>query len=98
MDGATGLRKRARVSRSRLTVWRGRGRRSAALPSNGRLTAPAVAEALRSPRAPFVFATGYRDTVIALESIRSAPTVRKPYAGARRAEAITSLLRSRQGR
>ena len=58
-------------------------------------TSTPVAEALRNLAVPFVFATGYGDTVMAPESMKSAPIVRKPYADTTLAEAIAGLLRAR---
>ena len=56
-------------------------------------TSAPVAELLRNLGVPFMFATGYGDTVMVPESMRSVPVVRKPYAGATLADAITNLLR-----
>lgn len=58
-------------------------------------TSAPVAEALRNLGVPFVFATGYGDTVMIPESMRNVPIVRKPYADATLAEAISSLLKAR---
>lgn len=58
-------------------------------------TSAPVAEVLRSLGVPFVFATGYGDTVMAPESMRSVPIVRKPYADATLAEALAVLLQGR---
>ena len=57
-------------------------------------TSAPVAELLRNLGVPFMFATGYGDTVMVPESMKSVPVVRKPYAGATLAEAIAGLLRS----
>jgi DNA-binding response OmpR family regulator len=60
-------------------------------------TSAPVAEALRNLGVPFVFATGYGDTVMVPESMRNVPIVRKPYADATPAAAITGLLRDARG-
>ncbi|HOZ27277.1 MAG TPA: hypothetical protein PK080_07945, partial [Hyphomonadaceae bacterium] len=57
-----------------------------------------VAELLRNLGVPFMFATGYGDTVMVPESMRSVPVVRKPYAGATLADAITNLLRGQEAK
>ncbi|MDP3495684.1 MAG: HWE histidine kinase domain-containing protein [Hyphomonadaceae bacterium] len=57
-------------------------------------TSASVAELLRDLGVPFMFATGYGDTLMVPESMRSVPVVRKPYAGTTLADAIASLLRS----
>lgn len=59
-------------------------------------TSAPVAEALRNLGVPFVFATGYGDTVMVPESMRSVPIVRKPYADATLADAIAVLLQTRK--
>ncbi len=61
-------------------------------------TSAPVAEALRNLGVPFVFATGYGDTVMVPESMKSVPIVRKPYADTTLAEAIAGLLRARRRR
>lgn len=61
-------------------------------------TSAPVAEALRNLGVPFVFATGYGDTVMVPESMRTVPIVRKPYADATLAAAIAGLLRSGAGK
>lgn len=58
-------------------------------------TSASVAELLRNLGVPFVFATGYGDTVMIPESLRGAPMVRKPYADTTLAQAITALLRGK---
>ena len=55
-------------------------------------TSAPVAELLRNLGVPFVFATGYGDTVMIPESLRSVPIVRKPYADTTLAAAITAIL------
>lgn len=59
-------------------------------------TSAPVAEMLRSLGVPFMFATGYGDTIMVPESMKSVPVVRKPYAGSTLAEAIALLLGSRE--
>ena len=58
-------------------------------------TSAPVAEALRSLGVPFMFATGYGDTIMVPESMKTVPIVRKPYADSTLAEAITNLLKKR---
>lgn len=58
-------------------------------------TSTPVAELLRTLGVPFVFATGYGDTVMIPESLRGTPMVRKPYADTTLAQAITTLLRDK---
>lgn len=58
-------------------------------------TSTPVAEALRNLGVPFMFATGYGDTVMLPDSMRTVPIVRKPYAGSALEEALANLLRSR---
>jgi FixJ family two-component response regulator len=58
-------------------------------------TSAPVAELLRNLGVPFVFATGYGDTVMIPESLRSVPIVRKPYADTTLAAAITTLLQGK---
>jgi two-component SAPR family response regulator len=55
-------------------------------------TSTPVAELLRELGVPFIFATGYGDTVMIPESMRSLPIVRKPYADATLAAAIAGML------
>jgi light-regulated signal transduction histidine kinase (bacteriophytochrome) len=55
-------------------------------------TSAPVAEALRSLGVPFVFATGYGDTVMIPDSLKSVPIVRKPYGDAALAAAIAGAL------
>lgn len=61
-------------------------------------TSTPVAEALRNLGVPFMFATGYGDTVMLPDSMRTVPIVRKPYAGSALEEALANLLRSRDGK
>lgn len=58
-------------------------------------TSTPIAEALRNLGVPFIFATGYGDTVMLPDSMRAVPIVRKPYAGSALEEAVASLLQSR---
>lgn len=58
-------------------------------------TSAPVAELLRNLGVPFVFATGYGDTVMIPESMRSVPIVRKPFTDTALAAAITTLLRGK---
>ncbi|HOY77186.1 MAG TPA: HWE histidine kinase domain-containing protein [Hyphomonadaceae bacterium] len=58
-------------------------------------TSTPIAEALRNLGVPFMFATGYGDTVMLPDSMRTVPIVRKPYAGSALEEAVASLLQSR---
>ena len=58
-------------------------------------TSAPVAEALRSLGVPFMFATGYGDTIMVPESMKTVPIVRKPYADSTLAEAIANLLNQR---
>lgn len=58
-------------------------------------TSTPIAEALRNLGVPFMFATGYGDTVMLPDSMRTVPIVRKPYAGSALEEAVASLLESR---
>jgi light-regulated signal transduction histidine kinase (bacteriophytochrome)/CheY-like chemotaxis protein len=58
-------------------------------------TSTPIAEALRNLGVPFMFATGYGDTVMLPDSMRTVPIVRKPYAGAALEEAVANLLQSR---
>ena len=58
-------------------------------------TSASVAELLRKLGVPFVFATGYGDTVMIPESLRGAPMVRKPYADTTLAQGIMALLRAK---
>lgn len=60
-------------------------------------TSAPVAELLRNLGVPFIFATGYGDTVMVPESMRSIPVVRKPYAGAALAAAIALVLKKADG-
>lgn len=59
-------------------------------------TSTPVAEALRKLGVPFMFATGYGDTVMLPDSMRTVPIVRKPYAGSALEEALANLLRTRE--
>lgn len=61
-------------------------------------TSAPVAELLRNLGVPFMFATGYGDTVMVPESMKSVPVVRKPYAGTTLAEAISGLLAARRAK
>ncbi len=56
-------------------------------------TSAPVAEALRNLGVPFVFATGYGDTIMVPESMKTVPIVRKPYADTTLAEAIVAALK-----
>jgi len=58
-------------------------------------TFASVAELLRSLGMPSVFATGYGNTVMVLESLRGARMVRKPYADTTPAQSITAFLRDK---
>jgi light-regulated signal transduction histidine kinase (bacteriophytochrome)/CheY-like chemotaxis protein len=56
-------------------------------------TSAPVAEMLRSQGVPFVFATGYGDSVMIPDSLKSVPVVRKPYGDATLAAAIAGVLK-----
>jgi FixJ family two-component response regulator len=56
-------------------------------------TSAPVAEALRSRGVPFVFATGYGDSVMIPDSLKNVPVVRKPYGDATLAAAIAGVMR-----
>ncbi|HVY89201.1 MAG TPA: HWE histidine kinase domain-containing protein [Hyphomonadaceae bacterium] len=60
-------------------------------------TSAPVAEALRTLGVPFIFATGYGDTVMIPESLKNVPIVRKPYGDTALAAAITDVLASPRG-
>lgn len=59
----------------------------------GDQTSAPVAELLRKLNVPFVFATGYGDTMMIPDSMHDVPIVRKPYADSTLAEAIAGVLR-----
>jgi len=61
----------------------------------GDQTSAPVAGLLRKLGVPFVFATGYGDTVMIPESLRGTPMVRKPHADTTLAQAIMALLRAK---
>jgi hypothetical protein len=46
----------------------------------GRDTSASIADELLARRIPFAFATGYADTSMLPEHLRSVPRLRKPYA------------------
>lgn len=62
----------------------------------GRETAEPIAEELARLGAPFVFATGYGDTVMIPERFRKAPVVRKPIDPARLLEQISLVVTGRK--
>jgi light-regulated signal transduction histidine kinase (bacteriophytochrome) len=57
-------------------------------------TSAPVAEMLRSQGIPFVFATGYGDSVMIPDSLKTVPVVRKPYGDATLAAAIAGVLKN----
>ncbi len=60
-------------------------------------TSTPIAEALRNLGVPFMFATGYGDTMMLPDSMKTVPIVRKPYAGSALEEAVATLLETRAG-
>lgn len=58
-------------------------------------TSTPVAERLRDLNVPFVFATGFGDTMMIPDSMRSTPVVRKPYDSAGLAAALAVALANR---
>jgi len=61
-------------------------------------TSTPIAEALRNLGVPFMFATGYGDTVMLPDSMRTVPIVRKPYADSALEEAVSRLLVDRDNK
>ncbi len=61
-------------------------------------TSAPVAELLRELGVPFIFATGYGDTLMIPESMRTFPIVRKPYADATLTAAIAGVLQGVTGK
>ena len=51
-----------------------------------------IADRLLSEGVPFVFATGYRDTVMIPERFRHVPVVRKPISAAALSEKLSAIL------
>ena len=58
----------------------------------GEATSVRFAEMLRERGVPFVFATGYGDTIMIPETLKSAPIARKPYGEATLGRAIAAAL------
>jgi light-regulated signal transduction histidine kinase (bacteriophytochrome) len=56
-------------------------------------TSAPIAQLLRERGVPFIFATGYGDTLMIPESMRNTPIVRKPYTAAVLAAALASAIR-----
>ena len=57
-----------------------------------------VAERLRELNVPFVFATGYGDSVMIPDSMKSTPVVRKPYGEEALAAGLAAVLKRKADR